>query len=39
MFYMLEVFLIVSIPVVAVAGAVLLTLIAWTQVKDFCVGR
>lgn len=35
MFYMLEIFLVVSIPIFALAGAVLLFMIAWTKAKDF----
>ena len=39
MIYMIEVFLVVSIPIFVLAGAVLLTLIAWTEAKDYARAR
>jgi hypothetical protein len=37
--YMIEVFLVVSIPIFVLAGTVLLGLIAWTQLKDYARAR
>jgi hypothetical protein len=33
--YMLEIFLLVSIPIFALAGTVLLTMIAWTKARHY----
>ena len=35
MFYMLQVFLVVSIPIFVLAGTVLLSMIAWTALRDY----
>jgi hypothetical protein len=39
MFYMLQVFLVVSIPIFVLAGTVLLSMIAWTEIKDYARAR
>ena len=39
MFYMFQVFLVVSVPIFVVAGVVLLFLMAWTEVKDYAHAR
>jgi hypothetical protein len=35
MFYMIQIFLLVSMPIFALAGTVLLSMIAWTKAKDY----
>jgi hypothetical protein len=39
MFYLLQIFLVVSIPIFVLAGTILLSLIVWAQVKDYARAR
>jgi hypothetical protein len=39
MFYMLQIFLVVSIPIFVLAGAVLLSMIVWTEIMRFLSAR
>jgi len=38
-FYMLQIFLVVAIPIFVLAGTVLLSMIAWTKTKDYLVSK
>jgi hypothetical protein len=39
MIYMFKVFIVVALPVFGLAGAVLLTLMAWTEAKQYARAR
>jgi hypothetical protein len=39
MLYMLQIFLVVAIPIFVLAGSVLLSMIAWTEMKDYARAR